>query len=154
MNKPTVLFLCTGNSARSQMAEGLLRKSAGDYFEVVSAGTDPKGVNPLAIEAMQEIGISLEGHRSKSLGEFLGKITVNHVIVVCANAEESCPRVWPFALQRHFWPFDDPAAATGTHAEKLAAFRQIRDQIDARIHNWLLEEVVRQPSSRSNVVDQ
>lgn len=139
MSKPTVLFLCTGNSARSQMAEAWLRKYAGDQFEVLSAGTDPKGINPLTIEAMNEVGISLDGHRSKSLGEYLGKITVNHVIVVCSGADQECPRVWPFALNRHFWPFDDPAAATGTHEEQLASFRRVRDQIEARIKNWLSE---------------
>ncbi len=140
MSKPTVLFLCTGNSARSQMAEAWLQKHGGDRFEVLSAGTDPKGINPLTIEAMNEVGISLEGHRSKSLGEYLGKITVNHVIVVCAQADDDCPRVWPFALARHFWPFDDPAAATGTHEEKLAAFRRIREEIETRIKKWLSEE--------------
>ena len=139
MSKPRVLFLCTGNSARSQMAEALLRKYAGDYFEVLSAGTDPKGIHPLTKAAMQEVGLSMEGHRSKSLGEFLGKITVNHVIVVCTQADEQCPRVWTFALQRHFWPFDDPAAAAGTNEQKLAEFRRVRDQIDARIQNWLVE---------------
>jgi arsenate reductase len=121
------------------MAEALLRKYAGDYFEVLSAGTDPKGIHPLTKAAMQEVGLSMEGHRSKSLGEFLGKITVNHVIVVCTQADEQCPRVWTFALQRHFWPFDDPAAAAGTNEQKLAEFRRVRDQIDARIQNWLVE---------------
>ena len=140
MNKPTVLFLCTGNSARSQMAEALLRKHGGDRFEVLSAGTDPKGINPLTIAAMQEIGIAMDGHRSKSLAEYLGKITVNHVMVVCAQAEKECPRVWPFALQRHFWPFDDPAAVAGTDAEKLAAFRRVREEIETRIKQWLAEE--------------
>lgn len=139
MSKPTVLFLCTGNSARSQMAEAWLRKYAGDQFEVLSAGTDPKGINPLTIEVMKEVGISLDGHRSKSLGEYLGKITVNHVIVVCSGADQECPRVWPFALNRHFWPFDDPAAATGSHEEKLVEFRRVRDQIESRIKNWLSE---------------
>lgn len=143
MRKPTVLFLCTGNSARSQMAEALLRKHAGDNFEVMSAGTEPKGIHPLTIEAMREVGLSMAEHRSKSLSEYLGKVSVNHVIVVCAQADEQCPRVWPFALQRHFWPFDDPAAATGTHEERLAAFRRIRDEIDARIKQWLVEEAAK-----------
>jgi arsenate reductase len=121
------------------MAEALLRKHGGDRFEVLSAGTDPKGINPFSFEAMSEVGISLDGHRSKSLGEYLGKVTIKHVIVVCASAENECPRVWPFALERHFWPFDDPAAATGTHAEKLASFRRVRDEIEARIKSWLAE---------------
>lgn len=141
MSKPIVLFLCTGNSARSQIAEAWLRQYAGDEFEILSAGTEPKGINPLTIEVMQEAGLSLEGHRSKSLGEFLGKITVTHAIVVCSEADKECPRVWPFALQRHFWPFDDPAAALGSHEEKLAAFRRVRDQIEARIKEWLFQEI-------------
>lgn len=90
---------------------------------------------------MQEVGISLDGHRSKSLGEYLGKLTVNHVIVVCSEADQQCPRVWPFALQRHFWPFTDPAAATGSVDETLTAFRRVRDEIEARIKKWLAEEI-------------
>lgn len=140
MKKPSVLFLCTGNSARSQMAEAWLRKYAGDRFDVFSAGTDPKGINPLTIQVMQEIGISLDGHRSKSISEYFGKQTVNHVIVVCSQADEQCPRVWPFVIQRHFWPFDDPAAATGSEQEKLAAFRRVRDEIEARIKEWIASD--------------
>lgn len=141
MGLPTVLFLCTGNSARSQMAEAWMRKFGGDRFEVLSAGTEPKGINPLTIKVMDELGFSMAEHRSKSLGEFLGKLTVNHVIIVCAEAEQACPRIWPFALQRHFWPFDDPAANNGSDEEKLNAFRTARDAIGLRITKWLTEEL-------------
>lgn len=141
MQKPSVLFLCTGNSARSQMAEAWLRKYAGDHFDVFSAGTEPKGVNPLTIRVMEEIGINMDGHRSKSISEYFAKQTVKHVIVVCSQADEQCPRVWPFAIQRHFWPFDDPAAATGSMDEMLAEFRRVRDEIEVRIKKWLTEEV-------------
>lgn len=137
MHKPGVLFLCTGNSARSQMGEALMRKHAGHRFDVYSAGTDPKGVNPLTVKALAEIGIDASGHRSKNLKEYLGKLPVSYLIIVCGDADESCPRIWPGVQNRMFWPFDDPAAATGTEQEKLEAFRRIRDQIDAKIKSWL-----------------
>lgn len=137
MNLPAVLFLCTGNSARSQMAEALLRHHAGDRFEVHSAGIDPQGINPLTIRVMEEIGIPLSGHRSKSIDEFLGKISIRHAIIVCESAERSCPRLYPFAVNRLSWHFPDPAAATGSVEERLASFRSIRDQIDRRIQDWL-----------------
>lgn len=140
MDKLVVLFLCTGNSARSQMAEALLRKHAGDRFEVHSAGTEPKGINPLTIQVMDEVGISLEGHRSKSLSEYLGKLRINCAITVCENAEQSCPSVWPFWQERLFWPFDDPAACQGSEEERLAVFRKIRDQIEAKIKAWLASQ--------------
>ncbi len=137
--KPVVLFLCTGNSARSQMAEAFLRREAGDYFEVHSAGTQPKGVNPLTIRVMNEIGCDLSGHRSKGVQEYLDKLPVRYLIIVCGDADKSCPTVWPGVLQRLVWLFDDPAAAQGTEEQKLAKFREIRDQIQARIRNWLAE---------------
>lgn len=137
MRKPVVMFLCTGNSARSQMAEALLRRHAGDRFEAHSAGTDPKGLHPLTVRVMEEIGISLQTHRSKGVGEYLGKLAVRHLIIVCADAEQACPTIWPGALSREFWPFDDPAAGAGSKEQKLAEFRRIRDEIDARIRNWL-----------------
>jgi arsenate reductase (thioredoxin) len=121
------------------MAEGLLRKCAGDQFDVYSAGLDPKGVNPLAVEAMKEIGIDISGQRSKSVTEYLGKVAINHAVFVCSNAEERCPRLWPGVTQRLFWPFDDPAAAAGTHDEKLAVFRDVRDEIEGKILGWLAE---------------
>jgi arsenate reductase len=139
MKKPIVLFVCTGNSARSQMAEGLLRKYAGDRFDAQSAGMEPKGLNPLAVEAMKELGIDISQHRSKEVSEFLGKAPIQYAIFVCSSADERCPRLWPFAGKRLYWPFEDPAAATGSHAEKLAVFRDIRDQIDGQIIDWLAE---------------
>lgn len=134
-----VLFLCTGNSARSQMAEGLLRHFAGDHFEVYSAGLEPKTVNPYAIQAMREIGLDISGHTSKSVMDYLGRVHMGTVITVCGNAEERCP-IFPFSTQRLYWPFEDPAAFVGTDAETLAKFREVRDLISARIQAWLKEE--------------
>jgi arsenate reductase len=130
-----VLILCTGNSARSQMAEGLLRHEGGDRFEVFSAGTKPSRVRPEAIEAMAEIGIDISKHRSKSVDEFVGQ-DLDYVITVCNNAKETCP-VFPGATRRLHWPFDDPAAVEGSDAVRRAAFRRIRDQIHGRIMVFL-----------------
>lgn len=134
-----VLFLCTGNSARSQMAEGLLRHFAGNHFEVYSAGLEPKTVNPYAIQAMQEIGLDISGQKSKSVMEYLGRVHMGTVITVCSNAEANCP-IFPFTTQRLYWPFEDPAAFIGTEAETLAKFREMRDQISERIQAWLKEQ--------------
>lgn len=139
MDKPVVLFVCTGNSARSQMAEGLLRHHAGNLFDARSAGTEPKGVNPLAIEAMQEIGVNISQHQSKNVSEVLGGDSIRYAIFVCATADDRCPSLGPFSGKRLYWPFEDPAAATGTHAERLQAFRTVRDQINHRIIEWLAE---------------
>lgn len=135
--KPIILFVCTGNSARSQMAEALMRKHGGDAVEVHSAGTSPKGVNPLTVRAMNEIGIDMEGHTSKSVQDVLRKKTPSHVFFVCSDAEEHCPRIWPFSLHNEGWPFDDPAAATGSEEERLDEFRRVRDEIKERIQGWL-----------------
>jgi arsenate reductase (thioredoxin) len=140
-----VLFLCTGNSARSIMAEALLRYYAPDRFEVYSAGLEPKGINPYTIRVMYEIGLDVSGGRSKDVMEFLGKVHVSYVITVCSNAEERCP-IFPFSTQRLHWPFEDPAAFQGTDAEKLAKFREVRDLIDERIRAWLGEQGI-QPSA-------
>lgn len=127
-SKPAVLILCTGNSCRSHLAEGLLRAAAGDLFEVHSAGSKPAGyVHPLAIRVMQEIGIDISGHRSKSMSEFL-ETPIETVITVCGNADQACP-VYPGQVNRHHWPFDDPAHAQGTEEEQLAVFRRVRDEI-------------------------
>ncbi|HTS01380.1 MAG TPA: arsenate reductase ArsC [Thermoanaerobaculia bacterium] len=131
MRKPRVLFLCTGNSARSQMAEGLLRKTAGDRFDVVSAGVEPAGLNPLAVEVMAEIGIDISHHRSKHAREFLGH-GFPYLITVCDQANEKCP-IFPGVVYRAHWSFEDPAKATGTGAQKLAVFRRVRDEIRSRI---------------------
>jgi arsenate reductase len=126
--KPLVLILCTGNSCRSHLAEGILRAAAGDILEVASAGSNPAGyVHPLAIQVMREIGIDISSHRSKHLNEFLQQ-PVETVITVCGNADQACP-TFPGQVNRHHWPFDDPAKATGTDAEKLAVFRRVRDEI-------------------------
>src|SRR5688572_24884621 len=109
-SKPNVLFLCTGNSCRSQMAEGLLRHYGGDIFNVHSAGTEPaERVHPLAVEVMAEKGIDISALRPKHVREFLGKLPVRHLIIVCEGANESCPSVFPGMMNRHLWPFDDPA---------------------------------------------
>ncbi len=138
MNKPRVLFLCTGNSARSQMAEAFLRKYAGDRFEVHSAGLEPKGIHPLTQRVMEEIGIPLEGHHSKSLDEYFMKMQIGYLITVCANAEERCPTMPGLGTRVH-WPFDDPAAYKGMEEEKLSKFRQVRDQIEAQVKAWIEE---------------
>lgn len=126
--KPTVLILCTGNSCRSHLAEGLLRAAAGDILDVQSAGSKPAGyVHPLAIEAMKEIGIDISAHRSKHMNDFLQQ-PVETVITVCGNADQACP-LYPGQVNRHHWPFEDPAHAPGTDAEKLVVFRRVRDEI-------------------------
>lgn len=134
--KPKVLFLCTGNSARSQMAEGYLRHVAGDDFEALSAGIEPKGLNPLAVEAMQEIGIDISRQKSKDIRSFLGQ-SIPYVITVCDNAREHCP-VFPRTYKFLHWSFADPAAVVGTHDEKLVAFRRVRDEIVRRINEELV----------------
>lgn len=127
-DRPVVLILCTGNSCRSQMAEAFLRAAAGDLLEVHSAGSNPAGyVHPLAVKAMAEIGLDISTHRSKALTEFLGR-PVETVISVCAAADAACP-MFPGQVNRHHWPFDDPAKATGTEAEQMEMFRRVRDQI-------------------------
>ena len=127
---PLILVLCTGNSCRSHLAEGLLRKALGSTFIIASAGSKPAGyVHPLAIQVMQEIGIDLTAHTSKHLDEFLVQ-SVETVITVCGNADQACP-LFPGQVNRHHFPFPDPAHATGTPEEQLAFFRQVRDDIAA-----------------------
>ncbi|MBX7085101.1 MAG: arsenate reductase ArsC [Leptospirales bacterium] len=128
MVKPRILILCTGNSCRSHLAEGILRQAAGDFLEVASAGSKPAGfVHPLAIRAMKEIGIDISEHTSKSMNDFLGS-QIETVITVCGNADQACP-VFPGQVNRHHWPFDDPAHATGTEEEQMEVFRRVRDEI-------------------------
>ena len=126
-----VLILCTGNSARSQMAEGLLRRDAGNTYEVFSAGTKPTRVRPEAISVMREVGIDISGHRSKSVDEFAGQ-EFDYVITVCDNAKESCP-VLPVKTKRIHWSIEDPAAAQGSEEEILTAFRRVRDELRTRL---------------------
>lgn len=126
--KPVVLILCTGNSCRSHMAEGILRAAAGDLLDVRSAGAKPSGyVHPLAVRVMAEIGIDLSAHRSKHLSEFMDQ-NVETVVTVCSNADQACP-IFPGQVNRHHWPFEDPAYAAGTEAERLEAFRRVRNEI-------------------------
>ena len=139
MDKKRVLLLCTGNSARSQMAEALLRRLGGDRFEVYSAGLELKGgVNPFAIRAMAELGDDLTAHYVKHLDEFAGKIEFDYLITVCGHAEETCP-FFPGMGQRLHWPFEDPAAFAGSDEERMEKFREVRDQIRARIVSWLAD---------------
>jgi len=134
-----VLILCTGNSARSQMAEGLLRHDGGASFEVFSAGVRPSSVRPEAIEAMREVGIDISAHRSKSVEEFAGQ-PFDCVVTVCDNAKELCP-VYPAATRRVHWSFDDPAEAEGDSAARLSVFRRVRDEIRARLREFISEEM-------------
>lgn len=129
--KKRVLFLCTANSARSQMAEGLLRQLAGDRFEVYSAGTNPVGVNPISIEVMKELGIDISHHTSKSLDQFLTE-PFDFIITVCDRAKESCP-IFPGDAVRIHWSFDDPAAVQGGEQERLRVFRRVRDELLTRL---------------------
>jgi arsenate reductase len=138
LGKTKVIFLCTGNSARSQLAEAFLRKYAGEYFEVYSAGFDPQPINPLTVTVMNEVGLDLSSHVSKDLKQFLGKIHFGIAITICANAEEKCPTL-PGISTRMYWPFEDPAKFQGSQEEKLAKFRDVRDQINAKIIAWLKE---------------
>jgi arsenate reductase len=133
-DKKRVLILCTGNSARSQMAEGLLRHDAGDRFEVKSAGTKASFVRPEAIAAMHELGIDISSHRSKLVDEFEGQ-HFDYVITVCDNARETCP-VFFNAAQKLHQSFDDPAAITGTEEERLAQFRRVRDELRVYLQNF------------------
>jgi arsenate reductase (thioredoxin) len=135
-SKPAVLILCTGNSCRSHLAEGILRSLAGDLFDVYSAGSKPAGyVHPLAIRAMAEIGIDISAHRSKHMNEFL-QTPIETVITVCGNADQACP-IFPGQVNRHYWPFDDPAHATGTEAEQLEVFRRVRDEIRQTLQAYM-----------------
>ena len=138
-SKIKILFLCTGNSARSQMAEAWLREIASARFEVFSAGLEPHGVNPFTIKVMEETGYDMSEHRSKHLEEYIGKIDFDYLITVCGNADERCP-VFPGMGTRLHWPFEDPAAVEGSDEQKLAFFRKIRDQIKEKIQTWLEEE--------------
>ncbi|MBF0585964.1 arsenate reductase ArsC [Prosthecochloris sp. N3] len=139
--KQKVLILCSGNSARSQMAEGFLRHMAGERFEVMSAGTEPAAeVNSLAVRVMQEAGIDISGQKPKDLSLYLGKTFIHYLIIVCSRANDVCPRVWPGLLteeNRLYWPVDDPAEEEGPEEERLEAFRAARDEIRQKLASWL-----------------
>ncbi len=140
MSKTKVLFLCTGNSARSQIAEAFLRKYGGDEFEAYSAGLEPKGINPYTERVMEESGISLSGQHSKHIKEYMGKVHFGYLIIACDEAERNCPTTFPGLGRRLHWSFEDPAAFVGSDDEILAKFREVRDQIEQRIKAWLAEQ--------------
>ena len=138
LQKTKVMFLCTGNSARSQMAEAFLRKYAGDHFEVYSAGFDPRPIHPYTFQVMKELGYDLSGQHPKDLKQYLGKVHFGIVITMCQKAEENCPTI-PDVSTRLYWGLEDPAAFEGTEEGKLDKFREVRDQINAKIKEWLKE---------------
>jgi len=141
MTKAKLIFLCTSNSSRGQMAEGLLRALAGDHFEVFSAGTDPKGsILPEVQEAMREIGIDISNQWSKSVREYLGKVNFGYVVTVCTRAEENYPNIFLSTGKHEHWPFDDPDKFDGDHEARLAFTRRVRDQIEERLRQWLTEQ--------------
>jgi arsenate reductase len=138
MVKPKVLFLCTQNSCRSQMAEGFLRHLAGDRFEAASAGSQATRVNPDTVRVMKEIGIDISAHQSKDVSEFLGQ-SFTYVVRVCDRAKATCP-IFPGAFRYFDWGLDDPAAAQGTDDERLAVFRRVRDEIERRVQEFVAKE--------------
>jgi arsenate reductase len=145
--KKTVLFVCTHNSARSQMAEAFLRTIYGEWYEALSAGTEPRGVHPLSLKVMAEVGIDISAQRSKSVEEFLDR-ELDLVVTVCDSARESCP-YFPFGRKKIHQSFPDPAAITGTDAEKLAAFRRVRDEIKAWVSQAFDPSPKKEPDSLS-----
>ena len=140
MSKAKVLFLCTGNSARSQMAEAFLKKHGGDQYEAYSAGTEPRGIHPYTGRVMEEVGVSLSGQYSKHVKEYMGKMHVAYELTLCDEAEKSCPTIFPGIGQRLHWSFEDPVAFVGSEDEKLAKFREVRDRIERQIKEWLIEQ--------------
>ncbi|HWR05452.1 arsenate reductase ArsC [Sporomusa sp.] len=139
MSIAKLLILCTQNSARSQMAEAFFNKYGQDVLEVYSAGLEPTAINPYAIQVMQESGLDISGQRSKSVKEFLGKQSFGYVIAVCKQAESRCPVIFPGVPVVLSWPFDDPADAGGTEADKLLVFRRVRDEIEAKVKVWVTD---------------
>lgn len=138
MERIRVLFLCTGNSARSQMAEAFLRKYGGDHFEAHSAGLEPKDIHPYTRQVLAEADFDMAGQYSKSLNEYLGKVHFGYLITVCGDADKKCP-VFPGMGVRLHWPFEDPAKFVGTEEETLNKFREIRDQIAEKVRTWVTE---------------
>ena len=137
--KPRVLFVCTHNATRSQMAEVLLRHYAGERFDVLSAGHSPTEVHPLTRQVLADIGLDSSGLHAKGLDRFFAKVSIAYAIIDCDQAEDDCPRLYPFALQTLYWPFDDPTQAKGSMAERIHAFRTVRDQLQRRVEQWLEE---------------
>jgi arsenate reductase len=145
VRQPQILFLCTGNSARSQMAEAFMRRYAADHFSAFSAGLEPRGINPYTIRVMDEVGIDIRGQRCKNVKEYLGKEAFRYLITVCSHAEENCPTVWPGMQEKLYWPLDDPAAAAGSEEAILTVFRRVRDEIEAKVRELLAEQGVPVP---------
>ncbi|HTY81994.1 MAG TPA: arsenate reductase ArsC [Dehalococcoidales bacterium] len=137
MNKIRVLFLCTSNSARSQMAEAFLRHHAGEIYEAYSAGIDPRPIHPLTRKVMDEVGIDISKQYPKALKDYMGKIHFGYLITVCTEAEKQCPTTFPGMGQRLHWNIEDPAAFKGTEEEKLKKFREIRDIVEKKVLDWL-----------------
>ena len=142
MSKQRILFLCTGNSARSQMAEAFLRKYAGEHFEAHSAGLEPTGLNPLTVKVMNEAGIDVSNQESKGVDVYLGKTLFQYLITVCDDADKNCPTIWPGVNTRMHWSFQDPARFEGSEEEKLVRFRETRDLIEKKIKAWLAEQSI------------
>ena len=147
MHKPTILFLCSGNACRSQMAEAFARKYGGDLFDVHSAGLKPTEIHPLTRRVLEEVGLDITGQYAKGVGVYLGKLMVNYLFIVCDKAADSCPTIWPGAarMERIVHAFEDPAAAQGSDEDKLAVFRRVRDEIDVTIKQWIEEETLKSP---------
>jgi len=135
MHRIRVLFLCTGNSARSQMAQAFLQKYGADRFEAFSAGLEPSVIHPLTVQVMEEIGVDMSGHYAKGLNEYLGKLHFSYLVTVCSRAEERCP-IFPGRVERHHWPFDDPSSMKGTEEEIMAGVRRVRDEIEAAVRDF------------------
>jgi len=132
-----VLFLCTRNSARSQMAEAFLRHYGGDRYEAHSAGLTPGEIDPMTVQVMAERGYDLSSQRAKGIDEYLGKVLFQYLVIMCAEAEKNCPSVWPGVSQRLYWPVEDPGSSTGSAEERLAGFRAARDQIEEMVRTWV-----------------
>ena len=142
-DKLNVIFLCTGNSARSQMAEGFLRAYAGDHYNVYSAGLEPKGLNPYAVKVMYERGIDISQQVSSDIREYMGRLNFATIFTVCDHAEKNCPRAFLMSAGKNMhWSLEDPAAFIGPEAETLVKFRAVRDEIDANVRAWLVEQDV------------
>ncbi len=139
MTATRVLFLCTGNTARSQMAEAFLCAEGGDDYEAFSAGFTPRGIDPLTVKVMEERGFDLSGQHAKGLSEYLGKVHFGYLINLCDRAEPGCPKTFPGMGTRLDWPFEDPVSSDGPEEERLAKFRDVRDAIEKRVREWLEE---------------
>lgn len=140
LGRPNILFLCSANSARSLMAEAFLRHYGGDRWNAHSAGLHSKGVNPLTIAVLKEKNIDTSKLNSKDSRHYLGKVSVKQAIIVCEDTNAECPKIYPFALNTLYWPFEDPAVFEGSEEMKLQKFRNIRDQIEEKVKVWIASQ--------------